>query len=679
MLVVNDIVLRQGGYFTDRRDEEVIVNDAFARRHSLHPGDRLVLLLNNRRQELYIVGTACSSEFVYLVDRGGIAPDPEHFGVFYLKQRYLEEVFDFRGACNQAVGLLAPAVRDHPDELLRRMEDRLAAHGVYATTPRREHVPHRFLNDYIHEISTMASVMPMMFLVVGVLVLSMLLTRLTEQQRTVIGTLQALGYTDRQVLLQFLKLGLAVGLAGALAGFGLGWWLSHYLTTVYRQFFEFPELVNRIYPGTYATGLLVSVTCALAGAGWGARGVLRLEPAVAMRPQPPARGGPILLERLGWLWRRLGTGWRMVLRHLFRQPIRSLVGVFAAMMGAALVVYGLLINNSWTYLVDHQFQQVLRSDVDLTFMEEHGADALREARQLPGVRHAEPVLNVACTLRHGTRSKRGSITGLIPGARLTVPRYRDGRPLHLPEAGLAMNRTLADILHVAPGDRISVEPIRGRREPCSVPVLEIVDGYLGMDVYADIHYLSRLVHEEIAVTGVQLEIEPGAANTRTLYRELKQLPALQTVSARRDILTNLVETLVKGNRVGTVMMVLFAGVIFFSSTLNAALIALAERRGEVATLLMLGYGRWSVGGLFLRESLLVNLAGTLLGLPLGYLLFRGMSFLFNTELVRLPLRCPPSLLVVAVLLSLVFTLLAHGFVQQSIHRLDLLERARTQD
>jgi putative ABC transport system permease protein len=61
--VINDILLKRGGYFTDRQDEEVIVNDAFARQHGLKPGDRLHLILNDRRQEFLVVGTAISSEF----------------------------------------------------------------------------------------------------------------------------------------------------------------------------------------------------------------------------------------------------------------------------------------------------------------------------------------------------------------------------------------------------------------------------------------------------------------------------------------------------------------------------------------------------------------------------------------------------------------------------------------
>ena len=86
--------------------------------------------------------------------------------------------------------------------------------------------------------------------------------------------------------------------------------------------------------------------------------------------------------------------------------------------------------------------------------------------------------------------------------------------------------------------------------------------------------------------------------------------------------------------------VIFAGVIFFCSLLNSSLISLAERRREVATLRVLGYTEWQVGGLFLRESLVINSLGTLVGLPLGYLLSYVLSRLYDTEMFRFPLVCP---------------------------------------
>ena len=73
---INDIVPQVGGYFTDRRENEVIVNASFARAHGIYPGQWIHLLLNNRRQALLVVGTAISSEFIYHVGPRHDRPRP---------------------------------------------------------------------------------------------------------------------------------------------------------------------------------------------------------------------------------------------------------------------------------------------------------------------------------------------------------------------------------------------------------------------------------------------------------------------------------------------------------------------------------------------------------------------------------------------------------------------------
>lgn len=677
--VINDVVLRRGGYFTDRRENEVIVNEAFAARHKLKPGDWISLLLNNRRQELFIVGTAISSEFVYLLQPGSLAPDPEHFGVFYLKRTYAEDVFDFDGAANQVVGRLDPQVRENPGELLGKAERLLSPYGVFSTTPLVDQVSNKFLSQEIEGLKIFAVIMPCIFLAVAALVLNVLLRRLAEQQRTVVGTLKALGYSDRQVFVHFLKFALAVGLVGGLVGSLAGHWLAEGLTYVYRQFYEFPELVNRFYPQLLAVSLLISLGCAILGSLQGTRAVLRLKPAEAMRPKPPKKGGAVLLERVGWLWRRLSSGWRMVLRGVIRSRMRTVVGVFAAAMGSAVLVNGFMMMDAARYLIDYQFKWIRKSDIDLAFKDERSEDALLEAARLPGVDRAEPVLNVACTLVNGPYRRKSGITGITPDARLTVPRDLEANPIPLPSTGLVMTRKLAQVLHLKQGDTVTILPIKGLRRRREASVLRISDSFFGMAVYADIHYLSRLVNEELALSGVQLAVDRNPAHIEALYRELKRMPALEGVSSRREMIANLEEILVKQMGISITAFALFAGVIFFGSVLNASLISLSERQREVATLRVLGYGPWQIGSLLLRESMIVTLAGTLLGMPIGYSLSVLVSWAYDTELFRFPVIATPGTWIWTLLLAVVFGLLAHLFVQLVIHRMNWLEALQAKE
>jgi putative ABC transport system permease protein len=671
--VINDVVLKRGGYFTERRRNEVLVNDNFARKHGLHPGQWIHLILNNRREELLIVGTAISSEFVYLVSPGSITPDAERFGVFYVKQTYAEEVFDMDGACNQVTGLLAPEFRDHPEPILLAIENKLEPYGVFAKTPRKDQPPTRFLSDEIKGVGTFATIMPIIFMAVAALVLNVLMARLIDQQRVIIGTLKGLGYSSAQIFWHFTKFGGLIGLTGGLVGCWLGYEMAVWVTEMYKTFFEFPDLRNEFYTELYVGGLVVSLLCALVGSAQGAYAALRLRPAEAMRPKPPKQGGHIWLEGMPWIWRRLSFGWRMVLRNVIRNRLRSAVGLFAATMGAALLTTGLTLQFCMRYLIDFQFDKVMCSDVDLNFKDERGYDALDEAARLPGVDRAEPVLDVACDFYNGQFHRKGGITGLRAGARLTQPRNLAGEKIRVSDAGLTMTRKMAELLNLRVGDFVTVRPLRGLRTVRELPVVAIADSYIGLSVYAEINYLSRLIDEEFALTGVQLEMDTRRDVYPALYRAIKQLPALQAFNERASNIRNLNETLIKTQDVIIGLVTMFAAVIFFSSLLNTSLIGLAERRREVATLRVLGYSEWQIGGFFLRESMILNVLGTICGFPLGYLLIWYLTVVYDTEMFRFPLIMPPVVMLKVFGMAILFGLAAHVFVQRDINRMDWRE------
>jgi putative ABC transport system permease protein len=676
---INDVLVRRGSYFTDRRENEVLVSESFAKAHRISPGQWIHLLMNNRRQELFVVGTAISSEFVYMLGPGTITPDPKHFGVFYLKQSFAEDVFDFSGAANQILGRLDGSARANCREVLRRAENVLASYGVFTTTPLEDQFSNRFLSQEIQGLWSFAFITPTMFLAVAAVVLNVFLTRLTQQQRTVIGTFKALGYSDAELFWHLQRLGIVVGLLGGLLGCAMGFWLSHGMSSMYRLFFQFSEFDNQFWLGTHVLGLGISVGCAVLGSLRGSRAVLRLRPAEAMRPAAPRQGGSVWLERFDRFWKSLGSGWRMVLRNTLRNRVRTIAGLFAAAMGASVLVNAWMMADSMIYFLDFQFRHLLRSDMDLSLKDERSDEALLEAAKLPGVDRAEPFLSVACTFRKGAREKKASITGLAPGARLTVPRDRDARPIRIPQAGLAMSRTLAEILDVKPGDTVTIEPIKGLRRAREVPVCEIADSYFGLTVYADIHYLSRLVGEESALSGVQLSLDNNRVHLAALHRELKRLPALEGVAARADVVAGIEETVLKHQWVVIDVMILFAGIVFFGSIVNASLVSLAERQREVATLRVLGYGNWQIGSLLLRESMMVTVLGTVLGMPMGYLLTVTTVWSYNSEMFRVPIITRPGTWGWTLILAVLFGLIAHLFVQRSIGRMAWLDALKAQE
>ena len=133
--VVNGILLRSGTYFTPRRQDEVIVSEAFAEARDIHEGDTIHLIMNGQRKSLFVVGTAMSAEYVYMIPPGAIAPEPSRYGVFYVKREFGEDTLGFNGACNSLVGLLSEGSRQNAQPLFDEIRRRLKPYGVFAITP----------------------------------------------------------------------------------------------------------------------------------------------------------------------------------------------------------------------------------------------------------------------------------------------------------------------------------------------------------------------------------------------------------------------------------------------------------------------------------------------------------------------------------------------------------------
>jgi putative ABC transport system permease protein len=461
-----------------------------------------------------------------------------------------------------------------------------------------------------------------------------------------------------------------VGLLGGVLGCAVGYALEVPLIRMYNEFFEFPHLVARVYPGVMGLAVAVAVFFSVLGSVRGVRAVLRLNAAEAMRPGAPARVGRIWLERSRLFWSRLDFRWQMVFRGLFRNRLRSAMGVLASALGASLVLAALGMGDGFDYMVDFQFEKVLLSDYVLSFKDEVDAGAVDEARRMLGVTRAEPVFAVPCAFHHGHRMKRGGVTGITADAELTVPRGTGGRAEPVPPAGLLMTRRLAEFLGVREGGRVTIVPIKGIRRPAAVPVTRIIDSTVGLAVYADYHWLNRLVGESDAVTGVRLLARQTAAEKKAFLRNLKRYPLLESVSDVREEQAKMEHEFVDLMNITTTVLILFAGVIFFGSILNGSLIALAERSREIATFRALGYRRLEVGTIFLRENLLVNLTGALLGLPLGWLMLYGLAIGFQNDLYAMPCVVFPATWVMTPVIALAFALLAHLIVQRDINRQD---------
>jgi len=666
---INDIVLRSGSWFSSDEADEVIVSEKFAKARGLRPGMAVSLLAGGAKRTFRICGTAIAAEFIYLAPPGALADMPGQYGVFFLPERVAGRSFGMEGAFNQVVGLLDASSTEAPGVVLAGVERVLAEHGVIAAIPRALQFSNLTLGSDLAGLQAMAVMFPAIFFGVAALVLNVLMMRLAGQQRTIIGTLKALGYPDSTIFRHSVKFALVAGLAGGVFGAILGGWIAEGFTASYENFYVFPSVPLGFHGGLKLAGIVMAAGVAALGSIRGVRKVVGLSPAEAMRPPAPASCGPVFLERAGWLWRRLDFQWQMVLRAALRNRGRTAAAVTSSALGSAMVVLAFGSYDSMNEMIRQQFTNSLRADYRLQLTDPQSEAALLEARTLPGISSAEPVLELTGTFTGPSGSKRSVLTGLESGGLFTRICGPDGAAHRLPAHGVIMSTWLANQIGVKAGDEITFVPVRGVRRHFRLPVAGLVGSLFGMPVYADRAYLAAVLGTGDTLTRVDLRGADGGPLQDRLFHAVKELPTVESLGRIRQDKAAITTQIHAALGSMAVAMILFAAVIYFGAILNGALIGLAERKREIATFRVLGYTPGETGVVFLRESLLAAVPGALLGLPVGLWLVVGMCAQYANDSFRVPVSVAPASYAWTLLLSVAFTLGAHAIVHFNIVKL----------
>jgi putative ABC transport system permease protein len=669
----NDVYLRLGRWVDPLRPDEVLASEMFCEANRLGPGDRVAAIINGRRRALTIVGVALSPEYVYAIRPGELFPDKRRFGVFWMGRQALASAFNMEGGFNDVSVRLARGAS--APEVVSAMNRLTEVYGGLGAVPRSQQISAWTLENELSQLQTFGFITPLIFFGVAAFILNVALTRAMALQRSQIAALKALGFSNRELAWHYIKWALMIAAGGAVAGVLFGAWLGSAMASLYNDYFRFPTLDYHVSADVAIEALAISLVVAAFGAQSAVRRAVRVPPAEAMRPEPPARYRRSFLET--WRGLRLPLATRMIVRNLERQPARALTSVVGIAFAVAVLLVGLSFMDIMDLLINTQFGLAMRQDATVTFVEPRSARAVHEVEHMPGVMDVEATRAVPVRFRAGQRVRTLAITGLPGNPALNRVVDRSGHVLTLPASGLVLSKKLGEILDVAPGDSLRVEVLTGDRQALDVPIVAMVDDSMGLQAYMRIDTLNRMVREGDTISGAAMSVD-AAARSR-FYRDVKAMPAVAGVALREMTLKNFRETMAETMNLQIFFNVLFAGVIAFGVVYNSARVSLSERSHELASLRVLGFTRAEISLILLGELAILTVAalpvGALIGYGLGALIMSG----FNNEIYRLSYVVTAPTVAWSFLTVIAAATISGLLVRRRLDRLDLVAVLKRRD
>lgn len=522
---------------------------------------------------------------------------------------------------------------------------------------REENVGYACFDSDISIVAAISLVFPVFFFLVAALVCMTTMKRMVDEQRTQIGVLKALGYSNGQIMAKFLMYSGSAALIGSALGYAAGaHWLPWIIWEIYDMLYGFAPLRFTFDPVLMVISFSAALLCSM-GATWlSCRVELRRPAAELIRPKAPKAGRRVFLEYITPLWRRLNFLHKVSLRNVFRYRSRLVMMVLGIGGCTALLLTGFGIRDSIKPVVDKQFAEITLYDYSVTFQDgqtqESAAAYLEEMGWTPDqgkLVHSgsmDVISDSAVKSVYQVVSASSDLEGFIS-------LHSGDEAIPYPGPGeVVVNTGLAESLGVGVGDELR---LRDRDlGTMTATVSAICDNYVFNYVYLSPETYRQQLGVEPDYETLYVHAHPEAAP----FAEGAKLAEADDVSVTVNESTRVQvdQTLSRMDYV-VLVVVVCAAALAFIVLYNLTNININERVREIATIKVLGFYKNEVSAYVFREINILAFIGSLVGLVMGIGLHAFVMAQVRIDSMFFPHYIAPWSYLLAFVITMLFTVL----------------------
>lgn len=480
----------------------------------------------------------------------------------------------------------------------------------------------------VDRLSAVASVFPIFFLLVAVLVCVTTMTRLVEEMRTEIGTLKALGYSNISIIAKFAVYSLTAAIIGCVLGTAIGVsTLPFIIFNAYKIMYYIGDISLVLDVPSIVLGVTAAVVCTTAVSVTVCAMSLSKKPAQAMRPKAPKAGKRIFLERITPLWKHMSFTAKLTARNLFRYKVRMCMTVIGVAGCTALIVAAFGLLDSFNPITEVQFGDIYKYDA-VVIPKSSGTQSQLEYlseinEKYSGVNESMLVLQEEAQIQTDRVKKDDGIYLTVlqnPDRIDNMISFRErisGKKLTLSDSGVLINEKLAEEMSLAVGDCFEISSDSGKAE---VKVCGIYEQYINNYIYMSPKLYSSLFGCEPMYNMVNLCLDNTSDSFQTKLGEQllddERIVAVSFVNESIDTFKNMLKSL----NLVVVVMIICAAALAFVVLYNLTNINIAERVREIATFKVLGFKNRETSSFIYKENIALTLIGIAVGLILGIFL-----------------------------------------------------------
>ena len=573
--------------------------------------------------------------------------------------------------------------KDKLDEAQEKIDD-MDIGNSYALS-RKENVGYISFDSNSSIVSNIAKIFPLFFFLIAALVCMTTMTRMVEEQRTQIGVLKALGYSNSEIVGKYMFYSGSAAFLGAVLGFFVGCKVFPVVIwNAYTMMYDFSHTVDYII--NYKLGLAVlavALLCSM-GATWVSIAAdFKVSPSDLIRPKTPPAGRRILLERIRPLWERISFLYKVSIRNIFRDRKRFLMMVIGVSGCTALLIAGIGIKATISKIADYQFDEISLYDITVMFSKNMTED--RQADFMEELQKDTDISPDNVRFLH-----RGEVTMII-GDKTTdvtciatdgedfgqfVDLHDGDRTIEYPGPGeIVIVRKMNHDFGIEVGDVVT---IRDDYREMTVTVVGIADNYVYDSIYMTEDTYREGFGKEPDIKAAFINFEEGTEEDviRTASAAAAGYEYAAAVQTNIDVREN-VNKMMKSLDAIVYVVILSAALLAFIVLYNLTNINITERLREIATIKVLGFYQLEVSQYVFRENLFLTAVAALVGIPLGDWLLKFVIDNIVLSMIYFEARHGPYDIPIAVALTFLFAFLVNLAMQKRLRDVSMTESLKS--
>lgn len=517
------------------------------------------------------------------------------------------------------------------------------------------------LDSELEQHQSFSYLFVIIFVGIAILVIATSMGRMVEQQRTQIGTMNALGLKRHKIMLHYISFSLVVSVVGVVLGLLVGTlWGSPAVIGMFANWYIVPGLHSVFHPMYLIIAAGIVAVCVLASY-ISCRKLLRIKPAEALRPAAPKKGRKCIFERLPF-WKKLSFTSQYNLRDISRAKLRSFMCVIGTAVGMLLMIYAVGCNELLGSMIEINFNRVTVGEYQIKFSEDAKTETVDDmAEELDGEVVMMNQVEVAKEKNAPSDKKKKETVTVLEGKNLYNILDLNNQVKKLAPGTIGISRKLAADLDVKKGDTIYWH-LYTKNTWYEAKVGTI---YRSLESQG-IAYL----REDYEKTGAEytpsfLMTDDKAAKDKA---DLDYVTGVNSKSEMQAAYESSME--IMNMMVG--MMAVFSILMIVVVLYNSGVLSFHERVKEFATLKVLGLRSSKIRRILSMQNLWLSIIGIIIGAPLGNVSLNAMINT-NGENFDYNLMLAPVDYVIAGIFVMIISMLVSFMFSKRIRKLDMVE------